>query len=184
MFSELDHRAVIVRRFRCDGCGRPMRVLRRAWQYYGRLTRAERTCCTNCEKADVRPRDGERHRVARETRQCVEAARLSRRRRCLFEPLPPASASTRASRCIARHVAIEGGAQRDSASSGDDGEDAPRRGSASNRNARSRTPVGLQPKFAVGAEAHELQPVVVGLAIDQHEVGPDMAIAMVAPLAR
>ena len=33
------------------------------------------------------------------------------------------------------------------------------------------------------AKAHQLKCVVVWLAIDQHQVGPDVAIAVIAPLA-
>jgi hypothetical protein len=37
---------------------------------------------------------------------------------------------------------------------------------------------------AVGAEAHKLKAGVVGLAIDENKVGPDVAIAMIASVVR
>lgn len=35
----------------------------------------------------------------------------------------------------------------------------------------------------MGTQPHKLQRVVANFAIDQHEVGPDMAIAMILPVA-
>jgi hypothetical protein len=37
-------------------------------------------------------------------------------------------------------------------------------------------------KLNMGTEAHELQRVVVGFAVDQHEVGADVAVAVIPPL--
>ena len=38
-----------------------------------------------------------------------------------------------------------------------------------------------KPKFAVGAKSHKLQSLGIRLAVDQNEIGPDMAVPMVAP---
>ena len=40
-----------------------------------------------------------------------------------------------------------------------------------------------QSEFAMRSEASQLQRIRIGPAIDQHKVGPDVAIAKVAPLA-
>ncbi len=41
----------------------------------------------------------------------------------------------------------------------------------------------LQAQFGMRSQSHELERVVVGLAIDQDEIGLHMAIAMVFPVA-
>ena len=76
----------------------------------------------------------------------------------------------------------------------DDGEQVERRAGQS-VDARHRHRVGGGKSFqepeqfapgasAVGAEADKLKAGVVGLAIDENKVGPDVAIAMIASVAR
>jgi RPA family protein len=38
-----------------------------------------------------------------------------------------------------------------------------------------------QAKLTVRAETHKLKIFIVGLAVDQHQIGPEMAIAMIDP---
>jgi len=40
----------------------------------------------------------------------------------------------------------------------------------------------LQAQFAMGAEAHELQDMLIGFAIDQHQIGLDMAVSVILPI--
>ena len=42
----------------------------------------------------------------------------------------------------------------------------------------------LQARFTVGTETNKLKDVVARFAVNQNQVGPDMAIAMVGPIAR
>ena len=45
-------------------------------------------------------------------------------------------------------------------------------------------PINSESKFAVRAEPDELQHIVANASINQHEVRPDMAVAVVLPFAR
>lgn len=36
-------------------------------------------------------------------------------------------------------------------------------------------------EFAVRAEANEIQVFIVGFAVDQNEIGPDVAVAVIGP---
>ena len=38
-------------------------------------------------------------------------------------------------------------------------------------------------ELAVGTEAHKLEARVIRLAVDENEIGPDVAVAMIAPIA-
>lgn len=42
----------------------------------------------------------------------------------------------------------------------------------------------LESEFAVGAKPNELQNIRPGLAVDEHQIGPDVTIAVVLPVAR
>jgi hypothetical protein len=52
--------------------------------------------------------------------------------------------------------------------------------------ARTASPLSLksQTKLAVRTETHKLKVVVIWLAVNEHEIGPDVAIAMIAPFSR
>jgi len=45
-----------------------------------------------------------------------------------------------------------------------------------------RAPVS-QPEFTMRAEAHEFEAVVIRRAIDENEIRPDVAVAVIAPFA-
>jgi hypothetical protein len=40
----------------------------------------------------------------------------------------------------------------------------------------------LEAELAMGAETHQFQDVLIGLAIDQDEIGPDVAVAVIGPI--
>lgn len=100
-----------IRRFRCEGCGRPMRVLKRdelvglsptqryraAIAYKGRfpvperLTRKDRACCTDCEHTAAMRRDRERHRIRHEPIVCTVCGKM-------FDP-KRSDATTCSNRC-------------------------------------------------------------------------------------
>ena len=44
--------------------------------------------------------------------------------------------------------------------------------------------LGLEAKLAVRTQPHKLQPVRVGLPVEQHQIGPDAAVAAVLPFAQ
>jgi hypothetical protein len=58
-----------VRRFRCEGCDRPMRVM----TLWGRMRWVEtRTCCTDCERTVRYRRNNQRRRIKPQTMTCSE----------------------------------------------------------------------------------------------------------------
>jgi hypothetical protein len=42
----------------------------------------------------------------------------------------------------------------------------------------------LEAELTMGTEPHQLQRVVIGLAIDQHEIGAHVAVAVIVPFPR
>jgi hypothetical protein len=57
-----------VHRFRCTGCGRPMRVIK---HLYRSIRAKERCCCRQCFYDSNRRRDNERRHVRRKPKTCV-----------------------------------------------------------------------------------------------------------------
>jgi hypothetical protein len=61
-------------RCRCEGCGRPMRIIRRdpVYSWTKPPARTRRVCCTECAKLVEKRRNSERRRVTHEPIACVE----------------------------------------------------------------------------------------------------------------
>jgi len=63
-----------VRRMRCHGCGRPMRIFRAGW-HFGAIPSGQLVCCTDCHRALMRRRDRERKRVRHDEIICTECGK-------------------------------------------------------------------------------------------------------------